>query len=58
VVVQSSVELLDTLPNDGYDVDVKSSGPEVEVSFEGRGQCELKAEYERGRLETSVDNEP
>ncbi len=58
VVVQSSVELIETLPDDGYDVDVKSSGPEVEVSFEGQGHCELKAEYERGRLVTSVDDNP
>lgn len=54
VVVGSSVELVDTFPLPGYGVDVKSAGPEVEVSFEGRsGHCELSAEYERDRLVTS-----
>lgn len=57
-VIDSSVELVDTLPLPGYDVDVKSAAPEVEVSFEGRsGHCELNAEYERGALVTSNEDD-
>ena len=58
VAADGAVELVETRPDPGYGVDVKSSGPEVEVSLEGRrGHCELKAEYERGRLVTSEEGE-
>lgn len=58
LVVDSSVQLIESLPEQGYDVDVKSDGPEVEVSLEGgAGHCELKAKFERGQLVTSSEDE-
>ena len=49
--IGASVELLDTVPDPGYRVEVGNDGPEVEVSFERRDdECEIHAKVEDGGL--------
>ncbi len=52
------VDLVRTLPEPGFDTDVKSDGPEdVEVGYHLRDdECEIKAHVESGELVTEVKN--
>ena len=58
-ITNTEITLISVDPFEGFERDVKNSGPEtVEVSFESsRDHCELKAEIRDGELWTDIDDD-